>query len=126
MSTIEFSFFSYPDADIFHFNSSESFVAPSFKTKLSDRSINDGDQLRLTLEIEGDPEPKIEWFKDGHKLQSSDIIDLKYRNGTATLTIAEAFPEDEGRYECVATNSEGRATNKCFITIKRKLQDLRS
>lgn len=96
------------------------FTEPSFITKLSDRSIFDGDQLKLSVQIKGDPEPKVEWYKDGRRIQSSDVVDLKYRNGTATMTIDEAFPEDEGRYECVAVNSEGKATTKCFITIKRK------
>lgn len=70
--------------------------------------------------MKGEPEPKIEWFKDGRRLQSSDVVDLKYRNRMATLIIEEAFPEDEGQYECVASNSEGTSRTKCFIQIKRK------
>lgn len=94
------------------------FTEPEFSTKLSDRTIRDGEQLRLMVQVRGDPEPKIEWLKDGKRLQSSDVVDLKYRTGMAILTIEEAFPEDEGRYECIATNSEGKATTKCFITVK--------
>lgn len=99
----------------------DSFSEPSFITKLSDRKVKDGEQLFLSVMVKGDPEPKIEWFKDGRKVVSSDVVDLKYRTGTATLTIEEAFPEDEGSYECVAINSEGKSTTKCFITIIRKL-----
>ena len=98
----------------------DSFTEPSFVTKLTDRKIGDGEQLQLSVKVKGDPEPKIEWFKDGRRLVSSDVVDLKYRSGVATLTIEEAFPEDEGRYECVATNTEGKATTRCQITIIRK------
>ena len=97
------------------------FCQPSFSTKLVDRRIKDGEKLSLNLSLRGEPEPKVEWFKDGRRLVSSDVVDLKYRNRTATLTIEEAFPEDEGSYECVAINSEGRSSTKCFITIIRKL-----
>lgn len=93
------------------------FTEPSFSTKLSDQKINDGGQLALSVQVAGDPEPKVEWYKDGRKLVSSDVVDLKYRNGNARLTIEEAFPEDEGKYECVATNSEGKSTTTCFVTI---------
>ena len=98
----------------------DSFSEPSFSSRLADRKVKDGEQLALSVGVKGDPEPKVEWFKDGRKVVSSDVVDLKYRSGTATLTIEEAFPEDEGTYECVASNSEGKATTKCFITIIRK------
>lgn len=53
-------------------------------------------------------------------LRSSDVVDLKYRNGLATLNIAEVFPEDEGEYVCRASNSLGTVESKCRLTITRK------
>lgn len=53
-------------------------------------------------------------------LSSSEIVDLKYKNRIATLTINEVFPEDEGEYTCIATNSIGSDTTSCKLTIKRK------
>lgn len=54
------------------------------------------------------------------QLTSSDIIDLKCKNGMAKLHINEVFPEDEGIYICKATNSIGTTETKCKLTIKRK------
>lgn len=48
------------------------------------------------------------------------MVDLKYRNGLATLNIAEVFPEDEGEYVCRASNSLGTVESKCRLTITRK------
>lgn len=53
-------------------------------------------------------------------LSSSNIVDLKYRNGVANLKINEIFPEDEGEYACRATNSLGTAETKCKLTVKCK------
>jgi len=47
-------------------------------------------------------------------------LDLKYKNGVATLAINEVFPEDEGQYVCEATNSMGTAKTLCKLTVKRK------
>lgn len=53
-------------------------------------------------------------------MTSSEAIDLKYRNGIATLRIGEIFPEDEGEYVCTATNSLGSVETHCKLTVKRK------
>ncbi|XP_047102318.1 twitchin isoform X3 [Schistocerca piceifrons] len=92
--------------------------APAFTKKLEDLTINDGDHLQLSCTVTGDPDPQITWSKNGETLTSSDIIDLKYKGGIASLTINEVFPEDEGEYCCEATNSIGTAKTKCKLKVK--------
>lgn len=53
-------------------------------------------------------------------LSSSEVIDLKYKNGVASLVINEVFPEDEGEYTCKATNSVGTTSTSCKLSVKRK------
>nr|CAI5824803.1 unnamed protein product [Callosobruchus analis] len=91
---------------------------PSFTKTLSDLTINDGDSLTLTAHVKGDPEPQIVWSKNGKVLSSSEVVDLKYKNGIAKLHINEVYPEDEGEYVCKATNSMGEVETKCKLTIK--------
>jgi len=38
---------------------------PEFTRKLQDLIVNDGDQLQLTCTIKGDPEPQVNWTKNG-------------------------------------------------------------
>lgn len=90
---------------------------PQFTQVLRDMSISDGDQLQLQATVAGDPEPQILWTRNGNPIASSEIMDLKYKNGCATLTIAEVFPEDEGQYTCTATNSIGSTDTSCRLTI---------
>ncbi|XP_037720926.1 twitchin isoform X30 [Drosophila subpulchrella] len=91
---------------------------PEFTKPLHDLTIRDGEQLILTCHVKGDPEPQITWSKNGKSISSSDIMDLKYKNGIATLTINEVFPEDEGVFTCTATNSISAVETKCKLTIK--------
>jgi hypothetical protein len=93
---------------------------PDFTKALKDLTIRDGETLTLTCSVQGDPEPQITWSKNGKAISSSEIMDLKYKNGVATLTINEVFPEDEGVYTCTATNSIGSTETSSKLTIKRK------
>lgn len=38
---------------------------PQFTKKLSDLTIGDGEQLELSVKVDGDPEPQITWLKNG-------------------------------------------------------------
>lgn len=48
----------------------------------------------------------------------SQVVDLKYKNGVASLAINEIFPEDEGVYSLKAINSQGETETKCKVTVK--------
>ena len=98
---------------------------PGFSGELPPNlSIKDGEMLCLKCTVKGDPEPQVSWFKDGEAISSSDIIDLKYRQGLASLTINEVFPEDEGMYCCKATNSLGTGETKCALKITPMAQQV--
>lgn len=96
--------------------------APKFTKTLSDLKMNDGESLSLTAHVSGDPDPQVTWTKNGNLLSSSEVVDLKYKNGIATLRINEVYPEDEGEYICKASNSLGTTETKCRLKIKRKSQ----
>lgn len=94
---------------------------PSFKQQLAPQlKIDDGSRLELTVKVQGDPEPQVTWLKNERIVSSSDVVDLRYKNGVASLTIAEVFPEDEGEYVCTATNSIGTISTSCKLTINRE------
>lgn len=97
-----------------------SMCPPKFTKNLTDLTVNDGESLNLAAHVTGDPDPQIQWIKNNNPLSSSEVVDLKYKNGIAKLTINEVYPEDEGVYICKATNVMGTAETTCRLTVKRK------
>lgn len=38
---------------------------PKFNQTLSDRTVKDGESVTLKCVVSGDPEPQVEWLKNG-------------------------------------------------------------
>ncbi|GIX87268.1 twitchin, partial [Caerostris extrusa] len=93
---------------------------PKFIQSLGDKNVQDGEQVTLKCTVSGDPEPQVEWTKNGQIVHSSKEVSLKYKTGVATLTIEEVYPEDAGEYACKATNSVGTVSTKCKLQVTGK------
>jgi len=93
-------------------------VPPSFMTGLKpEQSLKDGSRLELSVQVKGDPDPMVTWLKDGKQISSSEIMEVKYKNGVASVIISEVFPEDSGKYTCKATNSKGSVETSSKVAI---------
>jgi len=93
-------------------------VPPSFMTGLRpEQSLKDGSRLELKVQVKGDPDPMVTWLKDGQPISSNEIMEVKYKNGMASVIINEVFPEDAGKYTCKATNSKGSVETSSKVTI---------
>uniref|UniRef100_A0A0K0E047 Hemicentin-1 n=1 Tax=Strongyloides stercoralis TaxID=6248 RepID=A0A0K0E047_STRER len=67
-----------------------------------------GKDVRLQcIVLRGIPRPKLTWLKDGIEVEESDTVTIE-GNG-AHLTIKGGFQDDEGFYECTASNPSGNA-----------------
>lgn len=102
--------------DKLHFRNIE--TLPIFKQQLKDVRCCDGDSVRLECHVEATPEPTIIWEKDGKKLlHMNDDFSTSYDNGRAILTIKRVYPEDEGEYKCIASNSIGKTVSLACIIV---------
>jgi len=91
---------------------------PSFLTGLKPTlELKDGSRLELKVAVKGDPDPQVTWTKDGAPISSSEIMEVKYKNGTASVVINEIFPEDAGKYTCRATNTKGSVETSSKVVI---------
>ena len=91
---------------------------PSFLTGLKpELSIKDGSRMELKVQVKGDPDPQVSWMKDGKPISSNEVMEVKYKNGVASVIINEVFPEDGGKFTCKATNTKGSVETSSKVIV---------
>ncbi|XP_041374354.1 myosin light chain kinase, smooth muscle-like isoform X3 [Gigantopelta aegis] len=87
---------------------------PSVKQKLCDQRVKYGSKAVLECVIIGDD---VQWSLNGKDV-TSPLVKMSYAdNNVATLTIAEAYSEDEGEYTLTATNKFGSSSTTCRLSV---------
>jgi titin len=84
-------------------------VSPSFLQTISDTTANAGQLVRFDARISGTKPLDVYWLKNGQKIMPNIKYKILEEDSTYTLLIIEAYPDDSGKYECVAVNSGGEA-----------------
>ncbi|GAB0100344.1 muscle M-line assembly protein unc-89 [Sergentomyia squamirostris] len=90
---------------------------PSFLSHLKDLRCCDGDSVTLECRVIGKPEPNIFWEKDGRLMQMGNDFTSKFDGERATLHLAKVFPEDEGSYTCIASNTIGKTYSSAVLIV---------
>lgn len=85
------------------------------KQRMHDQEILEHLPLLLACLIDGVPEPKIKWYKNGMQIYENETI--KFLNGNKFLSIAEAYSYNSGNYSCVGENHEGAIELKSQVSI---------
>lgn len=91
----------------------EGMALPIFKEPLKNISMAEGENVCFDVRVVGNPEPVVEWFKDGVQLEDEGhimIIDDVDDNQPElfSLVIENCKPSDAGQYECLAMNEAGK------------------
>ncbi|CAF4039765.1 unnamed protein product, partial [Rotaria magnacalcarata] len=64
-----------------------------------------GQTIHLSCQVSGHPQPDVIWTKDGKEIKASDRVEIiKNADGTCSLTIKQATPEDKGVYKVICKN----------------------
>ena len=96
-----------------------SLAAPTLVEPLHDASVNEGDSVRMTCKIHGEPRPMMTWYHNGQPIKPSKYFQFSSTpDGHQVLNIAGAFPEDQGTYKCVARNPQGQIETTAKLTVK--------
>nr|XP_035979176.1 roundabout homolog 3 isoform X4 [Halichoerus grypus] len=75
-----------------------------------------GSSVWLPCRVTGNPQPSVQWKKDGQWLQGDDLQLNLMANGT--LYIASVQEMDMGFYSCVAKSSTGEATWSSWLRTR--------
>uniref|UniRef100_A0A8C8Z9Z1 Myopalladin n=1 Tax=Prolemur simus TaxID=1328070 RepID=A0A8C8Z9Z1_PROSS len=93
---------------------------PRFTQKLRSREVPEGTRVQLDCIVVGIPPPQVRWYCEGKELENSPDIHIVQAGNLHSLTIAEAFEEDTGRYSCFASNIYGTDSTSAEIYIEGK------
>lgn len=95
------------------------YLSPRFIQKLKPIQLMDGEPMKLTCRVVGNPIPKIAWFHDKHMLTpNKGVIITQDVAGVCELNMPEVFIEDTGTYYCKAINKFGKSTTKTSVVIE--------
>ena len=102
----------------------EGVTMPLVKEPLKNMDANVGDIVKFDVRIAGDPEPVVEWFKDGKQLEDEGrfvIIDEVDDNDKEmfSLVIEGCEMVDSGTYKVVAMSEAGTANSECDLVVTR-------
>ncbi|XP_075796971.1 vascular endothelial growth factor receptor kdr-like isoform X2 [Pelodiscus sinensis] len=87
---------------------------PYIVQNLTDREVNISGKIILECKVNGTPLPHIVWRKNGYPILPASGISMENN----TLVIERVKKDDEGLYECVASNEMGHDSTSAFIKIQ--------
>ncbi|XP_062380357.1 vascular endothelial growth factor receptor kdr-like [Sardina pilchardus] len=87
---------------------------PSLRQNLTEQDVNSSSTLMLTCLAQGVPQPNITWYKNDLTVVEGQGVTLM---ADGVLVIQRVKKEDEGTYECRATNEMGMVASSAFIRV---------
>lgn len=93
--------------------------APEFTKELQDTVVLDGMPARFEVRVDGNPEPVVEWFKEGKQLKPGRTVETQKEGNIHKLLITNCRKDDSGRVVCKAKNTHGEAecTSNFSVTL---------
>ncbi|CAF0816611.1 unnamed protein product, partial [Rotaria sordida] len=92
--------------------------APIFLQSLMPIISKAGDIVTLKCTVTATPMPSAIWYKNGQEIQAGGRYSVfQDQNGTYSLVISDALPQDSGSYEITVRNQYGTANSKTNLQI---------
>lgn len=93
-------------------------IAPEIIEPLQTTKVKDGKPVTLRCRIKGTPMPTVAWFRQSTQIPATEEFKIATDGDIATLTIEEVYPEDSGKYTCVAKNQAGTSSTSAELLVE--------
>ncbi|KRY53788.1 Muscle M-line assembly protein unc-89 [Trichinella britovi] len=90
---------------------------PRFVTVLQDLQIHEGETAKFSCEVEGWPEPEIQFYLDGQAIHPSREYVMDYDGHLVHLNIRDVQPDDAGVISLKILNASGSDECKATLTV---------
>ncbi|NWS55827.1 TITIN protein, partial [Chunga burmeisteri] len=85
---------------------------------LRDAITSEGQSACFQCRVTGTADLKVSWYSKEREIKPSRFFRMTQFEDTYQLEIAEAYPEDEGIYTFVASNSVGQVTSTATLKLE--------
>lgn len=93
-------------------------VLAKFTQPLRNTAAEEGSRAVFETTVACSPDATVKWYKDGKEIINGPDFELQFKNNKASLTIAEVFAEDAGKYVCSVTNPAGTVETSAELIVK--------
>jgi titin len=94
--------------------------APTFTKKMQPCRAFEKEQARFDVECDGDPKPKIRWYRENFEISDSQDFQINTFGFKSTLIIREVFVEDSGVFSAIIENPGGQAKCSANLIVEEK------
>uniref|UniRef100_A0A493TUK4 Ig-like domain-containing protein n=1 Tax=Anas platyrhynchos platyrhynchos TaxID=8840 RepID=A0A493TUK4_ANAPP len=99
----------------------ERLYKPVFVLKPTSFKCSQGQTARFDLKVVGRPMPETYWFHNGQQVVNDYTHKIVIKeDGTQSLIIVPAMPEDSGEWAVIAQNRAGKASVSMTLTVEAK------
>ena len=93
-------------------------MAPAFTEILPEElNVTVGERIVLQANVNGVPEPKVDWLFDDDILDESSSHVMSYDGSVASLTIEAVSKDDDALITCIAENEHGTVECSCDLLV---------
>uniref|UniRef100_A0A158PAL3 Ig-like domain-containing protein n=1 Tax=Angiostrongylus cantonensis TaxID=6313 RepID=A0A158PAL3_ANGCA len=94
-------------------------IAPDFIQRLISKEVVEGNELKWTVRVTGDPKPRVTWLRDGVEIPDCEEVKIiDEGNGIHSLIIVRVEMADSGQFTCLAENVAGEARSTADLVVR--------
>uniref|UniRef100_A0A3B5AGE1 Ig-like domain-containing protein n=1 Tax=Stegastes partitus TaxID=144197 RepID=A0A3B5AGE1_9TELE len=97
--------------------------APHFVVQPRSQNVDEGQNVKFTCEVAGEPSPEVEWLKDNMMICVTSNIRLSCSKNVYTLEICEATVADSGKYTIKAKNKFGQCSATSSLNVLTLIEE---
>lgn len=92
--------------------------APQIAQKPRNSKLIEGSDAVFSARVVANPKPRLSWFKNGQRLQSSQKYEMSYSSQIASLRVKNATIQDAGHYTLLAENTQGCVVSSAVLAVE--------
>ncbi|KAL3105626.1 hypothetical protein niasHT_021729 [Heterodera trifolii] len=94
--------------------------APEFVTKLNSINARQGENVKFSAEIDGNPTPTVQWLVNGKQISAGGFHLITQEGNKVSLEIKKVTPANAGTYSVQVRNQHGVAQSEAKLSVADK------